>query len=224
MNNQAINQIGTTAVAGAPSAGALTASKGLGKEDFLKLLVAQLSHQDPLNPADSSAFVAQLAQFSSLEQLMSVNGNLDALRGGQDALANAQLTSLIGKTIDVRGDTLHHLQVGGDALSFNLGGPAERVAVDIADGGGSLVRTLELGEHAAGLNSVVWDGKDFNGRLVTAGDYRIQVRARGEGGQSVVADTQLRGTVTGLRFEAGAPLIEIGTLSVRAGDVQRVRE
>ena len=81
MDIQAIDATGivksttkTTASAVAP-----IAAKGMGQETFLKLLVEQLKHQDPLSPQDSAQFVAQLAQFNSLEQLISINSRLGEL-------------------------------------------------------------------------------------------------------------------------------------------------
>ena len=71
------------AIASSPAAGAASAppplDNGLGKETFLKLLVAQLKNQNPLNPADGMEFVSQLAQFSQLEQIMEIRKDLDTL-------------------------------------------------------------------------------------------------------------------------------------------------
>ena len=90
-----------------PSAGSTTvttpasAQQPLGKEDFLKLLVAQLSAQDPLNPMDSREFTAQLAQFSALEQMTNVNSTLEELVTAQQAMGNSSMISLIGKLVDI---------------------------------------------------------------------------------------------------------------------------
>ena len=69
----------------------------LGQSDFLQLLVAKLENQDPLSPSEDTEFIAQLAQFSSLEQLVSANDNLLALSVGQSQILNAQALTLIGK-------------------------------------------------------------------------------------------------------------------------------
>src|SRR5512143_1369392 len=82
------------------------ASKAMGKDAFLKLLITQLQHQDPLNPADSTEFTSQLAQFSSLEQLSNVNDNLTTLKLYQASINNAQAVSFIGKDIVAKGKTL----------------------------------------------------------------------------------------------------------------------
>jgi flagellar basal-body rod modification protein FlgD len=76
-----------------------TKAIGIGKDDFFKMLIAQLKNQDPLNPADGTAFAAQLAQFSSLEQLTNLNGTLTSQNKNYESLINAQSINLIGKQI-----------------------------------------------------------------------------------------------------------------------------
>lgn len=79
MNINGINGNGTTAPAAAEIANAARTNLGADQTTFLKLLIAQMKNQDPLNPQDSTQFVAQLAQFSSLEQLTGINQKLDQL-------------------------------------------------------------------------------------------------------------------------------------------------
>ena len=82
---------------------ALNAGASMGKNEFLKLLVAQLEHQDPLAPQEGQEFAAQLAQFSSLEQLTNINGTLEANQAYDLALSNSSMVNLIGKTVDAPG-------------------------------------------------------------------------------------------------------------------------
>ena len=77
----------------------------MGKDEFLKMLVAQLKHQDPMNPMDGTAFTAQLAQFSSLEQLQNINTQLTSFTKQQQSLGNAQAVNLIGREVLAKGDT-----------------------------------------------------------------------------------------------------------------------
>jgi flagellar basal-body rod modification protein FlgD len=74
-------------------------SKALGKDEFFKMLIAQLKNQDPLNPMDGTAFSAQLAQFSSLEQLTNLNAAVTAQNLNFTNLLNAQSVNLIGKEV-----------------------------------------------------------------------------------------------------------------------------
>ncbi len=91
-----------TAAAGPQQAGGASQGSALGKDDFLKLLTAQLAHQDPLQPVDNQAFIAQLAQFSSLEQLQGVSSRLDDLLRSATSSNQLDAASLVGKTITYR--------------------------------------------------------------------------------------------------------------------------
>jgi len=86
---------------------AAAAKKTMGKEDFLKLFTTQLKAQDPLSPMDSAQFTAQLAQFSSLEQLTNINTGLKDLLTLQNSLQNTLTTGMIGKRVRTSDDVVH---------------------------------------------------------------------------------------------------------------------
>lgn len=196
----------------------------LGKEDFLKLLVAQLAHQDPLQPMENTEFVAQLAQFSSLEQLMGVNSNIGLLQVSQTAMTNNQVSGLIGKQIEAKGDRVQLTQSGSADVNFDLGSSAKEVTVKIKDANGNLVRTLSVGSRSSGLNSVQWDGKDSMGNVMTAGTYSIEVTAKDSSGNAVNVSSRFKGVVSGVTFNGGIPLLEVGNTTVQLGDVYAVRQ
>lgn len=75
-----------------------TASQSLGKDDFLKLLITQLSNQDPTDPMDNTEFIAQMAEFSSLEQITNLNSNFDKMNS---MLNSSQAVNTLGKTVEV---------------------------------------------------------------------------------------------------------------------------
>jgi len=178
-------------------------TQSLGKDDFLQLLVAQLAAQDPLNPMDSQDFSAQLAQFSALEQMTNVNTNLNELKAIQVAANNNSAISLIGKTVDIPGNSFNHEIGQSDALNYSLEENAAKVTVEIFDSVGNKVKTINLGEQLAGNNQIVWDGFDNNAAIATQGTYTFSVTAENAAGTLLESKTLIGGRVTDVLFEGG---------------------
>jgi flagellar basal-body rod modification protein FlgD len=217
---------GATGLGGASSSAisSITGGNTLDKDDFLSLLVAQLGAQDPLNPTDNTEFVSQLSQFSSLEQLINANENIGLLQLQLSSSANTQVAGLIGKEVEANGDTMRHTQQGPDAVRFDLGGAAESVKLTIRDQNGKLVRVLDLNQHNAGSHTAAWDGKDAAGLMVAAGNYKVEVSATDGEGKPVNASLKFKGTVTGVSYQSGVPLLEVEGTTIQVGDVTAVRQ
>lgn len=189
----------TTSTSG--STGTLTGAIGenMDKEDFLNLLVTQLRYQDPLSPEDPKDFVAQLAQFSSLEQQINVNQQIEALaellQTYTESQSMAQGVSLLGKNVTVLGNQIN--VAGGEATgaSFQLPSDAQTVVLGIYDTSGEPVRILNLGAQSAGTRTFTWDGKDSDGNQVADGTYFFQVAALDKDNQALEVDTYFTGTV-----------------------------
>ena len=199
-----------------------SASKTMGKEAFLTLLITQLQNQDPLNPADSTEFTAQLAQFSSLEQLSNVNANLESLKLYQASINNAQAVAFIGKEIVSKGNQLQVETGQAATCEFELSAAAKRAAVSIYDATGNFVADIQLTGLDAGRQRVAWNGKDRNGNAVPAGDYTFEVQAEGAGGEKLSATSYCMGTVTGVTFEDGVTYLMVGRSKVAIGDVTQI--
>lgn len=173
--------------------------QNMGKEDFLKLLVTQLQYQDPMAPEDPKDFVAQLAQFSSLEQQINSNQNLQDLakviQNLQQSQNMAQGVSLLGKTVKGSGNQL--TVVGGKALeaSYELPQDAKELVVGIFDSSGNQVRTLTLGAQPAGSRTLSWDGRDSQGKQVADGIYSYLVAAKDKSGKAIPVNNYFTGTV-----------------------------
>ncbi len=128
-----------------------TAKDELGKEEFLKLFLSQLKAQDPLKPMDSTDFTAQLAQFSSLEQLFNTNETLENLFELQGTQVELQASSLIGKNVLADGSAVSIKEVGGGTdLNYLMEGDAVSVDVSIYDASGDLVKTISSAAQGAG--------------------------------------------------------------------------
>ncbi|MBW2644639.1 MAG: flagellar hook capping protein [Deltaproteobacteria bacterium] len=190
----------------------------IGKDAFLQMMIAQLQNQDPLNPLDGTDFTAQLAQFSSLEQLNNMNAQLETLGLYQSSLNNAQSIGLIGKEITAIGNIIKVDGTSAD-LTYNLSEDAEKVVVSIYDEGGNLVDTLELGTQQKGENSVVWGCSG-----VAAGNYTFEVSASNANKDVVPVYTIITGKVTGVSFEKGAPILSVNGQDIPFGDIISVNE
>jgi flagellar basal-body rod modification protein FlgD len=205
----------------------LTASVGggsvLGKDDFLQLLVTQLQNQDPLNPSDPTEFTAQLAQFSSLEQLFSVNENLAEMSTSNCELERLSALSLIGREVVAEGSDFH-LGKESLGLGYRLEQPASEVKLYLKDQNGRTVATLEADELAAGDHFLAWDGTDENGQVVPSGDYTLMVSALCGEEEALAAVPLVKGVVSGVDLDGSESLLVTSAGDFRLTDVQSVRE
>lgn len=195
----------------------------LGKDAFLKLLVTQLGNQDPLNPKSNEEYVAQLAQFSSLEQMQNINTNLQASQQINQSVNNALTASLIGKEVQAVGNSATVGDTGSVTLPIGVGAASSGV-ITIKDADGKIVRKLTVDSLKAGPNDITWDGKDDQGNRVKPGDYTYAVEARDAGGTPVEAQGSFTGIVSGVKFINGTPVLIVGTHEVPIGSVLAVRQ
>jgi flagellar basal-body rod modification protein FlgD len=183
----------------------LGASQGtLDKEAFLKLLVAQLSNQDPLSPMQGTEFVTQLAQFSSVEQQITQSSKLDLISLQLRGLASNEATALVGKTVTVAGDNT--VSWDGTNLTGNkvsLVKAESDVTVNVRDAEGNIVSTKEYDNLAAGpLPDTFWDGQ-ANGNPAKNGTYTVEVV--GKDGKPLEIESRVTSVVNQVSFEKGYP-------------------
>jgi len=173
----------------------------LDQEVFLKLLLTELQHQDPMNPLDGREFIEQLATLSQVEQSRKTNEALGLLLQYQASINNAQAVSLLGKRVLAAGDEISYSGSPVE-LSCYLSGQAESVEVRIYDSSGGIVRTIQLGPQNEGLVEFQWDGLDNEGNMAQEGRYSFEVVAEDESGAQIAAQPLMEGVVEGLSFDA----------------------
>jgi flagellar basal-body rod modification protein FlgD len=198
----------------------------LGKDDFLKLLTVQLQHQDPLSPMQNEEFIAQLAQFSSLEQLENINTNL---QDGIDldliltqVLNNTAAAGLIGKTVVADGTQAYLDESGSSEINFDLASTAHHAVIRIKDESGVVVRTITEHDLEVGRNTVVWDGKDDDGQSRSQGTYTVTVEAYDHQDNAVDVTPLVVGLVTGVRFNDGEAQVLVGDLEIGIADIREI--
>ncbi len=186
----------------------------LGKDDFLKLLMTQLKNQDPMNPMQSTDFIAQTAQFTSLEQLTNMNTLLQQLSSQSGATSAAGASALIGKNVTVNGSPFRYDGLQQVPLTFTSPSTAATVAVQVRDANGNLVRTISLGPQAAGTYRITFDGLGDDGARLPSGSYQYQVIATGSTGTAISGVTTGGGKVSAISVDAGVLNLVIGTQHV----------
>ncbi len=177
----------------------------LDRDAFLKLLVAQLSHQDPLKPMEGTEFVTQLAQFTAVEQQLAQSAKLDLISLQLRGLSNNEAANLVGKQVTVRGKgTMAWDGQTEPTGTFTLQSPADKVTVDVIGPDGEVVDTIEVGAHGKGPVEVTWNGKTQDGADAPPGTYTFEVKAS-KGDAEVETSTEVTGIVRQVTFEKGYP-------------------
>ena len=198
----------------------------LGKDDFLKLFVTRLANQDPLEPIKDEQFIAQLAQFTTLEQMYNMNDNLkNSLNWSlllSQTINNTMATSLLGREVEVNASQVSLNDSGSTAINYDLEKGADHVLIKITDDSGTLIRSLSGDGLAAGPHEIDWDGIDAQGNRAPAGIYNIEVTAEDGDGNEVNASSFFKGEVKGVRYVDGNAMLMIGNALVSLGDVIQV--
>ncbi len=200
----------------------------LGKDDFLQLLVVKMQNQDPLSPMADEDFIAQLAQFSSLEQMQNIADGIttsnqwDYLQ--MQSLNNAMASSLIGKDILAQYSTVHVDSSGSAEINFTLAKPANAVTFTIKNSSGETVATLSANDLSKGVNSLTWDGKDQLGNTVDEGDYTISATGTDKDGNSITPSLSVVGTVEKIVYYNGAAYVTVNGMQISLSDIAQVGE
>lgn len=194
----------------------------LGKDDFMKLMSAQLKHQDPMSPLKNEQMAAQLAQFSALEQMVNVNTNLEKMAAAQKPQENVLAASLIGKKIMTDSSKFKFEKGTQPEVKFDLPGDAESIVISMVDAKGEVVKNFELANMAKGPQAIRWDGKNDKGLEVAPGEYSYKVSANAPGGAPMQINMSTAGLVTGVSFEGGKALLMVDGRKIPMEAVGRI--
>lgn len=195
----------------------------LGQDAFLELLITQLNNQDPLNPQESADFVAQLAQFSSLEGIQNLNTGVQDMATSFRSSQALQASALVGRSVLVESNSARSAPGDGISGLYSLENSTGNVSVSIKNSAGVLVNRLELGPQAAGDNEFVWDGKNSAGEAQPSGVYQVEITAI-EDGESVRVPVFLAANVNSVTLGANntMTLNVQGAGSVSLADVKQI--
>ena len=189
---------------------------------FLKLLVAQMKNQDPLNPLDNAQVTSQMAQINTVTGINTLNATVGRLLDQFAGLQALQAAQLAGRDVLVNGNQLPFSGEVAPVGAVELSTAASAVKVDIRDANGLLVRTLDLGARGVGTARFSWDGRTDAGAKVAPGNYTFTARAS-DGGKEFAAGTLMAARVEGVRTKDGAvQLVLAGLGSVAYADIKQI--
>ena len=199
----------------------------LGKDAFLTLLLTQLQNQDPTSPMENTEMVAQLAQFSQLEQIANVSKGLDTMTGYVQAQNQFQTLTMIGKEVLAENNQLSLTDGKPDVKADIITTETCKVTVYVLNNKGERVRTIELGTVPPGEHELKWDGRYENAAQAEDGAYRFQVMATSLSGQVMDSGVypQVSGKITAVSFDvSGQPVIHMGHSVMSLGQVLQILE
>jgi flagellar basal-body rod modification protein FlgD len=149
----------------------------LGKNEFLELLVAQLNNQNPLEPQSNGDFIAQLAQFSTVEGVEKLNGSMETIMSGYQSSQALQASSLVGRKVIIPSEKAVVDTSETFKASLVLPQSSSNVYVNVYSSDGSLATQLNMGAQEAGQVSFMWDGKNSDGETMPPGTYKFEAQA-----------------------------------------------
>ena len=206
----------TLAGLGIPRTGATSAvdtsklgERSLDQSDFLALMTAQLKNQDPFSPVDNTQMVAQMAQFSSVAGIAQMNTTLSSLAAKLGVTSSSDALAYVGKTVLTEGSVAYGRASGGIAGAVEIDDDASDVQVQISDATGKTLKTIDLGQQAAGTVTYDWDGKDADGADAGAGPFAVAVAAT-SGNAAVVARSLVWAPVESVSMPSGgSPTLQV---------------
>ena len=207
-------------------------SNDLGQDAFLQLMITQMKNQDPLSPQSNSEFVAQLAQFSSVQGLEKLNTNFDSFSSSFQSNQALQASSLVGRSVSIEGKTSILNKDGIVSGSVNLPASTSDLKINIYDSKGALAASVPVGTASAGDNSFRWDGQnmEFNGELLDwtsstaapADTYSFEVTATQDGKNQSLA-TNMSANVNSVTLGADGKIV-LNLAGYGAIDMSKVKQ
>jgi flagellar basal-body rod modification protein FlgD len=173
------------------------------QDRFLKLLVAQLSNQDPMNPMDNAQMTSQMAQINTVTGIQQVNDTLKNMADQFNAMQVLQGTSLVGREVMIESNTLHNTGTIASG-TLELAGNADMVKVDILSPGGQLLDTLNLGAKKTGQYSFEWDSSHYP----PGANPLFKVTAT-QAGNNISSTSMARDRVISVGSENGAMTVQL---------------
>ena len=197
----------------------------LGQEDFLKLMLTELQHQNPMEPKENGELLSQMAQFSSVQGMNDMQNSLTELKDSLISNQALEASSLVGRFVMVPGGR-GYLPEGEGPRFFGgveLEESTPNLTVTITAKSGEIIRTIAVGSAPTGLNRFEWDGMNDQGEQMPAGEYNFSAQARFNGDEAAV-ETMFVAPVESVTLGRNGEKMKLNVLGFGAMDMSAVRE
>ncbi|ARU57105.1 MAG: flagellar hook assembly protein FlgD [Pseudomonadales bacterium] len=195
----------------------------LGKGEFLELMLAQLNNQSPLEPQDNGEFIAQLAQFSALEEMQGLNATVENFGTQFRSTQALQASAMVGQSVLVNASEGPMDPNGTMSGIVDLPGSTSSLMVSVKNATGELVKQVDMGQQFAGQVAFHWDGLNSDGEQMPPGKYKIEAMASYSSGTEQI-DTLLSSNVdsVSLGTDGAITLNLAGVGSVPLSEVRQI--
>jgi flagellar basal-body rod modification protein FlgD len=197
-------------------------SKELGQEQFLELMITQLKHQDPFKPMENGEFITQIAQFSSVSGIKSLQDSFSSFANSMQSNMALQASSMVGRSVLVPSSD-GMLTPEGLKGSAELTNGADRVTLGIYSQAGELVRQIHYGIQPAGMMQFEWDGLDSHGDRMVDGKYSIRAEAN-SGNQTISLGTYVVAPVESVTIGSGGNGLTLNLGELGSEEFSKVKQ
>jgi len=184
--------------------------KQLDKDDFMRIMITEMRHQDPTKPMDAERMATQMAQITSVEQLKNVSNAIEKLSDKNSASDRLAMSGMIGKTVTVDKGRFSHQKGTISPINFELPEEAAKIKITILNEKGDEVASRDLDPMKAGTNVYNWDGITSSSTQGNSGTYLVRVDAENAKGAKIKIDPVSKETVMGVSFEGGETNFLVG--------------
>lgn len=197
--------------------------KSLGQQDFLRLMVAQVQNQDPMQPQANGEFLSQLAQFSTNDGITRMQDSLQQMASSLQSNQALQASALVGRKVLVQSDNLSLGSEGSVKTAIDMPAGLANLTASIYSESGELLKTIPLGQPAPGFFQFDWDGVGQGDQRLAAGNYKVKVNGT-YGGKEVALKTMTSANVDSVSLGQNGEGLKLNVSGVGAISLDQVRQ
>ena len=200
-----------------------TKAEATKSEQFMQLMIAQLEHQDPMEPQENGEFLTQLAQMETATGISDLQGSFDSFAATMQSNSALQASSLVGREVLVPGGEGYLSDSAGISGSIDLASSTSNLNVEVLNSSGETVKVLNLEEHPAGEVKFTWDGTDTSGNILPPGKYTFEAKSQ-IGNENVAQDVLINAKVDSVSIGGLGQGLKLNILGMGQVDFNLVKE